>query len=55
MLAMRDAMIKAPLRDCPVPFQVGDLTLVAHYGPVDHDDPRRAVTVVLASGSEDDD
>jgi hypothetical protein len=48
ILAMRDAMMKAPLRDCPVPFQVGDATLIAFFGPVDHDDPRRAVTVVLA-------
>jgi hypothetical protein len=51
VLAMREAMMKAPLRDCPVPFQVGDATLIAYFGKVDHDDPRRAVTVVLAENN----
>ena len=50
---MREAMMKAPLRDCPVLFQVGDITLIAHFGTVDHDDPRRALTVVLAPTGED--
>jgi hypothetical protein len=53
MLALRQAMIKAPLRDCPVLFQSGNVTLVAHLNRVDHDDPRPAVTVVLAPDNED--
>ena len=51
--ALREAMMNAPLRDCPVPFQVGELTLIAHFGTVDHDDPRRALTVVLAPRDQD--
>ena len=50
--AMREAMMNAPLCDCPVPFQVGDVPLIAHFGTVDHDDPRRALTVVLAPTGE---
>ena len=51
--ALREAMMNAPLRDCPVPFQVGELTLIAHFGTVDHDDPRSALTVVLAPRDQD--
>jgi hypothetical protein len=53
MLSMREALMKAPLQDCPVLFQVGDVALVANFGRVDHDDPRRAITVALASPDED--
>jgi hypothetical protein len=53
MLSMREALMKAPLQDCPALFQVGDVTLVANFGRVDHDDPRRAITVALASPDED--
>jgi hypothetical protein len=53
ILSMREALMKAPLHDCPVLFQVGDVTLIAHFNRVDHDDPRRAITVVLASTDED--
>ena len=53
MFAMREAIMRAPLRDCPVRFQVGDIALVAHIGNVDHDDPRSAITVALACKQED--
>lgn len=46
-LSLREALMHAPLRGCPVAFQVGEVTLVAHFGPLDHDDPRRAITVTL--------
>ena len=52
MLALHQAMTRAPLRDCPVLFQVGELTLVAQPGPTDHDDPRYALTVSLAPSDE---
>ncbi len=52
MLALRQAMMRAPLRDCPVLFQVGEVTLVAQPGPIDHDDPRYALTVNLAPSDE---
>jgi hypothetical protein len=51
--SLREAVMRAPLRDCPVLFQVGDFTLIARFGSVDHDDPRRAITVALASPAED--
>jgi hypothetical protein len=58
VLSLRQAMTKAPLRNCPVLFQVEGVTLVAHPGAVDHDDPRPALTVVLAgdcnNGGQDD-
>ena len=49
MFALRHAVMKAPLRGCPVLFQMGETTLIAHFGKVDHDDPRPAITVALAS------
>jgi hypothetical protein len=52
MLELRQAMMKAPLRDCPVLFQAGELTLVAYPGRLDHDDPRPALTVALASNQD---
>lgn len=53
MLAMRQAIMKSPLRDLPVPFQVGEVSLVAHPGRLDHDDPRLAFTVVLATNQDE--
>ena len=53
VIALRHAMMKAPLRDCPVLFQAGDFTLIAQLGRVDHDDPRPAITVSLAPDAED--
>ena len=54
--SMHEAMRKFPFRDLqnrPVLFQVGDTTLIAYLGGVDHDDPRPAFTVVLASRRDD--
>jgi len=53
LLSMREAMMKAPLRDCPVFFQAGDVALVAYLNRVDHDDPRPAATVAVAESKED--
>jgi hypothetical protein len=47
LLALRRALSKAPLRDCPVLFQVGGISVVAQPGPTDHDDPRYALTLNL--------
>lgn len=48
MFAMREAIKRAPLRDCPTLFQVGELTLAVRIGKTDHDDNRPALTVFLA-------
>ena len=52
MFAMREAIKRAPLRDCPTLFQVGELTLAARLGKTDHDDPRPAVTVFFPKEEE---
>jgi hypothetical protein len=48
MFALREAVMCAPLRGCPIRFQLDDVTFVARFGNVDHDDPRPAITVSLA-------
>ena len=52
MCSLRQAMMKAPIRDCPVLFQVGDFTLVAQLGGIDHDDPRPSITVSLSPNQD---
>ena len=53
LLLMREAIMKAPLQGCPVLFQMDDLTLIAHFGQIDHDDPRPAITIALAPSRQE--
>ena len=53
ILSLRQALERAPLRGSPVLFQVEGITLVAYHGPLDHDDPRHALTIALAASGQD--
>jgi hypothetical protein len=53
ILTLREALMNAPLRGCPVMFEACGIDLVAQFGKVDHDDPRPAITVHLNDMEED--
>jgi hypothetical protein len=49
---LRQAVMRSPLRDAPVLFQVGEVSLIGYFGPVDYDDQRPAITVALADSGD---